>query len=98
MGFLKQGKWHGRAPWFFRKTGDPEHPLVFNPNYDKQTIREITDQESECVRRQYLLPPAVSGCAELGKRPDSYLRGKTGIKHGVKLERGLGVKFCSGKS
>jgi hypothetical protein len=45
MGFLKVGKWHGRAPWFFRKTTDPEHPLVFNPNYDKQTISEITDQE-----------------------------------------------------
>ena len=47
MGFLKPEKWHGRAPWFFRKTGDPEHPLVFNPNFDKQTIREITDQEIE---------------------------------------------------
>jgi hypothetical protein len=43
MGFLKPEKWNGRAPWFFRKTGDPEHPLVFNPNYDKQTFREITD-------------------------------------------------------
>ncbi len=47
MGFLKPEKWHGRAPWFFRKTGDPEHLLVFNPNYDKGTIREITDQEIE---------------------------------------------------
>ncbi len=47
LGFLKPEKWHGRAPWFFRKTGVPEHPLMFNPNYDKQTIREITDQEIE---------------------------------------------------
>jgi len=44
MAFLKPEKWHSRAPWFFRKTGDPEHPLVFNPNYDKQIIREVTEQ------------------------------------------------------
>jgi len=47
MGFLKPAKWHGRAPWFFRETTDSEHPLVFNPNYDTQTISEITDQEIE---------------------------------------------------
>ena len=45
MGFLKPEKWHGRAPWFFRKTGDSELPLEFNPRYDQQTIRDITDQE-----------------------------------------------------
>jgi hypothetical protein len=47
MGFLKPEKWHSRAPWFFRKTGDSEHPLEFNPSYDKDIIRKITDEEIE---------------------------------------------------
>ena len=45
MGFLKPEQWHSRAPWFFRKTGNSESPLEFNTNYDKNIIREITDQE-----------------------------------------------------
>ncbi|MDH4444947.1 MAG: hypothetical protein QE267_07440 [Akkermansiaceae bacterium] len=47
MGFLKPEKWHSRAPWFFRKTGDSAHPLEFNPSYDKSIIRKITDEEIE---------------------------------------------------
>ncbi len=45
MGFIKAEKWHWRSPWFFRKTGNPEQPLEFNPNYDKSVIRDITEQE-----------------------------------------------------
>ena len=45
MGYLKPEKWHGRSPWFFRRTGNPEQPLDFNPTYDKNVIRDITEQE-----------------------------------------------------
>ena len=45
MGFLKPEQWHSRAPWFFRKSGNPERPLEFNPNYDKAIIRKTTDAE-----------------------------------------------------
>jgi len=45
MGFLKPEKWHSRAPWFFRKTGDPARPLEFNTKYDKKVIQETTDEE-----------------------------------------------------
>lgn len=45
MGYLKPEKWHWRSPWFFRKTGNPEQPLEFNPSYDKNVIRDITEQE-----------------------------------------------------
>lgn len=38
MGFLKPEKWHSRAPWFFRKTGDPQRPLEFNKTYDKRAV------------------------------------------------------------
>ncbi len=45
LDFLKPAQWHARAPWFFRKTGNPERPLEFNPNYDKKIIQQITDEE-----------------------------------------------------
>ncbi|MEI6871251.1 MAG: hypothetical protein WCL08_03120 [Verrucomicrobiota bacterium] len=45
MGYLKPEKWHWRSPWFFRKSGNPEHPLEFNPTYDQNVIRQITEKE-----------------------------------------------------
>ncbi len=45
FGFLKPEKHHWRAPFFVRRTGDPEAPLTFNPNYLPEPIQEATDAE-----------------------------------------------------
>jgi hypothetical protein len=45
FGFLKPEQWHYLAPWFVRRTNDPDRPLSFNPDYDKGIIKEVTDQE-----------------------------------------------------
>ncbi|MDP6356318.1 MAG: sulfatase-like hydrolase/transferase [Planctomycetota bacterium] len=45
FGFLKPERWHELAPWFVRRTGDPERPLSFNPTYDRAIIQKVTDQE-----------------------------------------------------
>lgn len=47
FGFLKPEQFHWRAPWFVRPSGDPAHPLSFNPNYDKAVIQQVTDQENK---------------------------------------------------
>ncbi len=45
FGFLKPEKYHWRAPFFVRRTGDPEAPLAFNPEYLPEPIQEATDAE-----------------------------------------------------
>jgi hypothetical protein len=45
IGFLKPKEYHWRAPFFFRKTGIPEKPLFFNPEYSQDIVQEATDQE-----------------------------------------------------
>jgi len=45
FGFLKPEKYHWRAPFFVRPTGDPEVPLEFNPDYQPEPIQEATDAE-----------------------------------------------------
>lgn len=45
FGFLKPEKYHWRAPFFVRPTGDPEAPLAFNPDYQPEPIQEATDAE-----------------------------------------------------
>lgn len=45
FGFLKPKRWHELAPWFVRRTGDPNRPLSFNPSYDKAIIQKVTDRE-----------------------------------------------------
>jgi hypothetical protein len=45
FGFLKPEEYHWRAPWFVRRTGDPENPLEFNPEFSQQVIQEVTNQE-----------------------------------------------------
>ena len=45
FGFLKAEKWHELAPWFARRTGDPDRPLAFNPSFDKEVVQEVTNQE-----------------------------------------------------
>lgn len=45
FGFLKPEKWHSRAPWFARRTGQTNSPLAFNPGYEKQPIQKVTDDE-----------------------------------------------------
>lgn len=45
FGFLADRRWHARAPWFVRRTGDPDQPLRFNPGYERRVIQQVTDQE-----------------------------------------------------
>ena len=45
FGFLKPEKHHWRAPWFVRRTGNPDKPLRFNPDFDKEVIQAVTDRE-----------------------------------------------------
>ena len=45
FGFLKPQRWHELAPWFVRRTGDPDRPLSFNPSCEKNVIQEVTNQE-----------------------------------------------------
>ena len=45
MRFLIPEKLHSRAPWFFRRTDNAEHPLELNPTYDKNVIHDITEQK-----------------------------------------------------
>ena len=45
FGFLKPPEFHWRCPWFARRTGDPDAPLSFNPEYSRKAIQEVTDQE-----------------------------------------------------
>ncbi len=43
--FIKAEEHHWRAPWFARRTGDPERPLSFNPEFKQEIVQEVTDQE-----------------------------------------------------
>lgn len=43
--FIKAAEHHWRAPWFARRTGDPEKPLAFNPEFSQEIVQEVTDQE-----------------------------------------------------
>jgi len=43
--FIKSEEHHWRAPWFVRRTGDPEKPLAFNPEFKQEIVHEVTDQE-----------------------------------------------------
>jgi hypothetical protein len=45
FGFLKPPEFQWRAPFFVRKTGIPEKPLYFNPDYSPDIVQEATDQE-----------------------------------------------------
>ena len=45
FGFLKPEEHHWRAPWFVRRTGDPQKPLAFNPEFKQEIVQQVTDQE-----------------------------------------------------
>ena len=45
--FLKPEKFHWRAPFFVRRTGDPERPLEFNPENRPEVYQEAMEQEIE---------------------------------------------------
>jgi hypothetical protein len=45
FGFLKPEEYWWRAPFFVRRTGDPEHPLSFNPDFSLDVLQEAMDQE-----------------------------------------------------
>lgn len=45
FGFLKPKEYHWLAPWFVRRTGEPDKPLKFNPEYRKDIIQSVTDRE-----------------------------------------------------
>lgn len=47
MDFLRPEKYHWRAPFFFRRTGDPAHPLSFNPENRPEIARQAMEQEIE---------------------------------------------------
>jgi hypothetical protein len=47
FGFLKPEKYHWRAPFFVRRTGDPEKPLEFNPENRPGVYQEAMEQEIE---------------------------------------------------
>jgi hypothetical protein len=46
FGFLKPEEYWWRAPFFARRTGDPEHPLAFNPDLSMDVLQEAMDQET----------------------------------------------------
>ena len=45
FGFLKPEKYHWRAPFFVRRTGNPESPLMFNPDYSMAVYQPVMEQE-----------------------------------------------------
>jgi hypothetical protein len=45
FGFLKPEKYHWRAPFFVRRTGNPDAPLTFNPEYRPEVYQEAMEQE-----------------------------------------------------
>jgi len=45
FGFLREEEFHWRAPFFVRKTGIPEGPLFYNPEYSQDIIQKTTDEE-----------------------------------------------------
>jgi hypothetical protein len=45
FGFLKPEKYHWRAPFFVRRTGNPDAPLTFNPEYRREVYQEAMEQE-----------------------------------------------------
>ncbi|MFA6560643.1 MAG: hypothetical protein WCV00_01885 [Verrucomicrobiia bacterium] len=45
FGFLKPEQYHWRAPFFARRTGNPDAPLTFNPGYSMQVYQEAMEQE-----------------------------------------------------
>lgn len=47
FGFLKPEQYHWRAPFFVRRTGNPEAPLAFNPGYSMPVYQEAMEQEIE---------------------------------------------------
>lgn len=47
FGFLKPQQYHWRAPFFVRRTGNPDAPLTFNPEYRREVYQEAMEQEIE---------------------------------------------------
>ena len=47
FGFLKPEQYHWRAPFFVRRTGDPEKPLSFNLENRPEVYQEAMEQEIE---------------------------------------------------
>jgi hypothetical protein len=47
FGFLKPEAYWWRAPFFVRRTGDPERPLAFNPDLSLDVLQAAMDQEIE---------------------------------------------------
>lgn len=47
FGFLKPEQYHWRAPFFVRRTGNPEAPLAFNPAYSQDLYQQAMEQEIE---------------------------------------------------
>lgn len=45
FGFLKPEQYHWRAPFFVRRTGNPETPLAFNPDYSMAVYQPAMEQE-----------------------------------------------------
>jgi len=45
FGFVKPEEYWWRAPFFVRRTGDPGHPLAFNPEFSLDALQEAMDQE-----------------------------------------------------
>ncbi|MBM3497218.1 MAG: hypothetical protein FJX74_00985 [Armatimonadetes bacterium] len=45
FGFLKPEEYWWRAPFFVRRSGDPDHPLAFNPEFSPEVLQEAMDQE-----------------------------------------------------
>ncbi|NCO41616.1 MAG: hypothetical protein GW892_23275 [Armatimonadetes bacterium] len=43
--FLKPPEYHWRAPFFVRRTGNPEAPLAFNPTDSREVYQKAMDQE-----------------------------------------------------
>jgi hypothetical protein len=47
FGFLKPEQYHWRAPFFVRRTGNPDAPLAFNPGYSMEVYQPVMEQEIE---------------------------------------------------
>jgi hypothetical protein len=47
FGFLKPEQYQWRAPFFVRRTGDPEKPLEFNPENSPEVFQKAMEQEIE---------------------------------------------------
>lgn len=51
FGFLKPEKYHWRAPFFVRRTGNPEKPLAFNPDNRPEAFQKAMEQEIDFAAR-----------------------------------------------